>query len=590
MTAHPPPSLDAGDRRVAIANAEAAAALVAGLIAGGVRHAVVSPGSRNTPLVLAFAAAGIELRAVLDERVAGFYALGLARGSGRPVALACTSGSAGTHYLPALAEAHTSRVPLVVLTADRPPELHGCGAPQTLDQTRLFGAFVKRSRTLPPPVDVSGARRRALVHAADDAARLARSCPAGPVHLDAQFREPLWMPGVDAAPAIPVVEDHPPALRLPPPGALADVDAPRAVIVCGPDAAPDAATAEAIARLGRTRGWPVLAEAASGVRFSSDGPDSPIVSTYDALLRGPLATLAPDRVLRFGRASTSKPLTRWLAAHAVGRMTAVDPAGERHDPDHLARVVEADALAVAEALCDPGAARAPQWLARWRSADRAAAGHLRAACAEGWWSGAIVARLMAALPEGAALHAANSMPIRDIDGFALPGASRPTVFTSRGTNGIDGTFATALGEARARGSAPLALLVGDLATLHDAGGLLFGGALLDGRWTAPVVAVVVDNGGGGIFEYLPVAAHPDQFERLFLTPQPARLDALCAAAGVGYRAVGDGSALDAALLDGFAAPGITVVHARVDRADDVARHRRVWDAVARLSLDRGAAR
>ncbi len=592
MTARPPspPDLpETRDRRVARSNTEAAAALVGALVAAGVRHGVVSPGSRNTPLMLALAAAGIEVRAVLDERVAGFYALGLARASRRPVALACTSGSAGAHYLPALVEARASRVPLVVLTADRPPELHGCGAPQTMDQARLFGVHVKRSRTLAPPqLDGPGAALRAWRSAGTDATAEALACPMGPVHLDVQFREPLWMAGVEAAGEPPVERRGLPIVagpRPPAPAALAALrdrlrDTPRGVIICGPDAAPDGETAAAIRALGAARGWPVLAEAASGVRFAGQQTGG-VLTAYDALLRGPLAESVPDAVLRFGRTSTSKPLAQWLARVAVGRLITVDPAGERHDPDHLAaQVLTGDAPSVAAGLLDADAAVDAGWSARWTAADASAAARLDAACATGWWSGAIVRRLVAALPAEAALHAASSMPIRDLDGFAR--RERPlTVYSSRGTNGIDGTFATALGEARIGGARPLALLIGDLAALHDAGGLLFAGALRDG-WAAPVVAVVVDNGGGGIFEYLAVSAHPTRFEQLFLTPQPARFDALCAAAGVDYVAVDDADGLDAALTAGLAAPGITVIHARIDRTEDVARHREAWAACAEV--------
>lgn len=584
------------DRRTARRNRQAAAALVAALVEGGVEAAVVSPGSRNTPLMLAFAEhGGVEVRAVLDERVAGFYALGLARASGRPVALACTSGSAGAHYLPALIEAERSRVPLVVLTADRPPALHGCGAPQTLDQTRIFGAFAKRSRTLPPPDDDTP--RRALRGAAADAVACARACPAGPVHLNVQLREPLWMAGLPDDPPRPsIVEPRPPALRAPDPTAVARFEdrakaAERGVIVCGPDAAPGRETARAIIALGRRLGWPVLAEAASGVRFAVDGDGGrpQTIASYDALLRGPFGAVGPDCVLRFGRASTSKPLTRWLARHAVDRLVAVDPAGERHDPDHLAaQIIEADARLLADAIGGPG--RAGGWRARWIAADAVARGALRAACAEGWWSGAIVHRLLAALPYDAALHAASSMPIRDLDGFgdpALLGAGCPPVYASRGANGIDGTIATALGEARGRGPAPLALLIGDLATLHDVGGLLLAGQI---EPMGPVAIVVVDNGGGGIFEYLPVAEHPARFEELFLTPQPAALEPLCAAAGVGYRAVEHGEALTAALTASLTRRGVTVVHARIDRRADVARHRAAWAAVGEAvsAIDGGA--
>lgn len=588
------PPADPG-RPTALANRRAAAAIVAALVDGGVEAVVISPGSRNTPLMLAFAEhGGLEVRAVLDERAAAFYALGLARASGRPVALSCTSGSAGAHYLPALIEAERSRVPLVVLTADRPPALHGCGASQTIDQTRLFGGFVKASRALPPPHP--GASPRALRSAAADAVALAWRCPAGPVHLNLHFAEPLWMAGLHPDPPIASAgAAPPPAPRPPAPEAVAAVQATvntarRGVIVCGPDSAPDAATARALIDLGRRLRWPVIADGASGVRFAGGG-EGPTIAAADALLRGPFAEVGPDCVIRFGRTATSKPLAQWLARHAVDRLIAADPAGERHDPDHLAaHVIEADPRLLAAAIA--GAASDDGWLRRWTAADGLARQALRAASAEGWWSGAIVQRLLAALPPDAALHAASSMPIRDLDGFgdpALVGRGGPTVYSSRGANGIDGTVATAMGEARAA-ARPMALLIGDLATLHDAGGLLLAGQLAAEDWRAPVAIVVVDNDGGGIFEYLPIAQHPAHFERLFLTPQPAELAPLCAAAGVGYRAVGDGRALSEALDAALGRPGVTLIHARIDRREDVARHRAAWATVSEVVGVPGGAR
>lgn len=574
----PAPDRDAATAR---ANAEAAAEIVRALVDGGVRAAVMSPGSRNTPLVLALAAhPAIALWPALDERAAAFFALGLARASGRPVALACTSGSAGAHWLPAVVEAAHSAVPLVLLTADRPPELHGCGAPQTVAQERLFGDFVGFARALPPPRP--GGDPRFVRAVVADAVSRALGPPMGPVHLDVPFREPLWLPGVEAAagPSGPPTVHHR-APRAPGRAAVAAArariaEARRGVIVCGPDAAPDARAARAIADLGARLGWPVLAEAASGVRFG----DGPVVATYDALLRGPLGALEPDCVLRFGLSATSKPLARWLSRVGGGRTLLVDPGGRRHDPDRVADALfEADPGAFAEALDGPRADAA--WTARWLGAEEVARHALRAACADGFWSGAVAAALVDALPADGALHAGNSMPVRDVDAFALPRRGRALrVLVSRGANGIDGTIATAAGEALARAPRPMALMLGDLAAVHDAGGLLLAGQLFRRDPPAPLAVVVLDNGGGGIFEHLPIAAHPTQFERLFLTPQAVDLGALCAAAGVGYRAVDDRGALDAALGAALGRPGLTLIHARVDRTLDLDRHRAAWRAVA----------
>ncbi|MEZ4432242.1 MAG: 2-succinyl-5-enolpyruvyl-6-hydroxy-3-cyclohexene-1-carboxylic-acid synthase [bacterium] len=552
MSADPKP-----DEAQAAANAAAAAQLAAGLADAGVRAAVISPGSRNTPLVLALAARpDIAAHSVVDERVAGFLALGLARASGRPVVLSCTSGSAGAHYLPALIEAWHSRVPLVVVTADRPAELHGCGAPQTIDQRHLFGGFVHLSRDLPAPAP--GLPDAWIRAAAADATRRARR-RGGPVHLNAAFREPLWMPGlaVEAPAARPEAAEAP--FTAPPLAALADrvTAARRGVIVAGPGAPPLAPLAEAL-------GWPLLAEAAAG-------PNPGRITTADALLRGPFARHRPDLALRFGLPPTAKSLNRWL--HGVDTIT-VDPHGDRLDPTHAAAVVEADPAALAAALAALPTAPDADWRPRWRRAEAIARATLDRHLRDGLWGGAIAAALTAARP--AAIHAGNSMAIRDLD-LADPGPAR--VYSSRGANGIDGTIATAAGEALAT-AGPLAALLGDLSALHDAGGLLHAGAL-----DRPLTLVVADNGGGGIFEYLPIAAHAAAFERWFLTPRSTRLDALCAAAGVRYAEVTAAPALAPALAAAINRPGVDCVHVRVDRQDDTARHRAAWAAVAAATED-----
>lgn len=537
----------------ATANAQAAAHLVAGLVDAGVRAAVISPGSRNTPLVLALAAhPKITAHSVVDERVAGFLALGLARASDRPVALSCTSGSAGAHYLPAVIEAWHARVPLVVITADRPPELHGCGAPQTIDQRRLFGGFVHQSRDLPPPAsDLAPDWLRA---AALDATRCA--CRRrGPVHLNAAFREPLWLPGVTVAPlAARALADTDPG-SPPIPEAIANrvAQARRGVIIAGPDAPPLVPLAQAL-------GWPLIAEAAAG------HPNPGRITTADALLRGPFARHRPDLVLRFGLTPTGKSCNRWLADAPT---LLIDPAGDRHDPSFTATVIEADPARFASTLATLTTTPDPDWLSRWQAAETRARAVLDRANATGLWGGSIAAALVAAQPH--ALHAGNSMAVRDLD---LAAQLPPRVFTSRGTNGIDGTIATATGEAFAT-PGPFAALLGDLSALHDIGGLLHA-ATLD----LPLTLVIADNGGGGIFEYLPIAAHGADFERWFLTPRPTRFDALCAAAGARYTEVADAAKLAPALAEAVARPGLDLVHVRVDRAEDTARHRAAWAAVA----------
>ncbi len=535
------------------------ALLLGALAARGLREVVVSPGSRSAPLVLsALDHPELTVRVVLDERVAGFVALGLSRAGGRPVALVCTSGSAAAHYLPALVEADASRLPLLVLTADRPPELHGCGAPQTVDQRRYFGAFVRGARDLCGPMPDA-----AWVQAAVAAVDLATGIPAGPVHLNVAFREPLWDPEADGQVRRPSAQVG--AVRGAPrleSSAIAELtdrlrSAGRGVVFCGPGAG---VSASGVRRLADHLGWPLLAEAASGTRFGA--PPGGVVWSYDALVRA--GAPAPDLVLQFGRAAVSRPLLRWLSG---GPCVRVDAAGARHDPALAGGVlVAADPEHLARDLADAlGAAPADdRWRAAWMAAQTRVAALVSAADAE-LWEGAVARAVVAALPLGHALHVASSMPFRDVDAF-VPAAGRALpVFASRGANGIDGTIATAAGESLGRG--PVALLTGDLAFLHDVGGLLAAAEL-----GADLTVVVIDNGGGGIFDFLPIAAHPTAFERCFTTPQRGRIDALCAAAGASHTRVEDVHELRPALSAALGRPGLDVVQIIIERHRNVARH------------------
>ena len=557
-------------------NSAHAGTLIDTLVAGGVAEAVVSPGSRSTPLVMALAArtTAIRVHVVLDERAAGFVALGLARASGRPAALVCTSGSAGAHYLPAIIEASESRVPLLVLTADRPPELHGCGAGQTIDQQRLFGGHVRWFVDVGPPrPDAAPLWLRALAAQAVD--RATRS-PAGPVHLNVPYRKPLWEPGPPApavAPARIVRLDRAAGDLGPLPAALAG----RGVIVCGPLPGPvsrERATAvgEAVATLGARLGWPVIAEPTSNARFGHAGA----ISTADAFLRDPRVgqRLAPEVVLRVGQAPTSKAVSRWVAQRA-DRVVLLDPDAVWHDPDHTATLlVAADVTEVAERVAPR--AHPPSWLAQWSAVDRAAQKAMaqRTDPEAPLWEGAVARAAVCALPEGGALHVASSMPIRDLDlaGGAL--SRRVRVLCSRGANGIDGTIATAAGEAMAWPRGPLLALVGDLALRHDLPGLSAAVAL-----GVRLTVVVTDNGGGGIFDLLPIAeAAPERVAKYFTTPQGASLADLVRATGARFtEATTPGAALRRAIAAELEHDGVGVVCARVDRA---ASHRARADAVS----------
>ena len=531
------------------ANATACATLVDEWARCGVRHAVVAPGSRSTPMALALAARDdIAVHVVHDERVAAFVALGLGL-EGVPAVLLCTSGTAAANFHPAVVEAGLSDVSLIVLTADRPPELRGVGAPQTIDQIELYGRSVRWFHDAPPPDAAGPDEWRPL------AQRVFSTAAHGPVHLNLPFREPL----LGAVGAIPP-EIGPP---LPVPRGIAtsgpvppDLDRQRGVIVVGGRHGHEVGEIEALAaRLG----WPVLADPLSGCRVLPQA-----VTAFDALLRHEAFARdhAPQLVVRFGRPPASKVLTQWVVASGAAVLQVGGPGVI--DPDH--NVARFCSLADLGPLT--GAAGTP-WLARWQHANVRAESALDAAVHGDVLTEPAVARTVAAwLPGGAELVVSSSMPIRDLEWF---GGTRARAHANRGANGIDGVVSTALG--RALDGRTTVVLIGDIAFVHDSNALV----ALAAR-NADLRVVVVDNGGGGIFSFLPQAAAlaGDRFEQLFGTPHGTDVAALASAHGVAARTVTTSDELRAALDQ----QGPTVIRVATDRAANVREHARLNAAVA----------
>jgi 2-succinyl-5-enolpyruvyl-6-hydroxy-3-cyclohexene-1-carboxylate synthase len=533
--------------------------LLEGLLAGGVRRAVVSPGSRSTPLVLAIGRAEAERRldvtVVVDERAAAFFALGEGRFTNEPSLLVCTSGTAGAHYLPALVEAAESRVPILALTADRPPELRGRGAAQTIQQSGMYAHFVRRTFEVgpaePDPRAVDGLLRTGVL-----AVHATRWPDPGPVHINAAFRKPLEPDGGEhpdvealsrrvaetlraglATPDLPTAV--PPQTALDAVAERLDAAA-RGLLLLGPCGPASAPSAEAVSALARATGFPVLAEATSQHRFGAvhHGPaldvSEPLFASARFLERG-----APDLVLQVGGAPTGRALGAWIADSGVERIVLARH-GVPEAFNQAARIIIGDLEPTLRGLVDrlavrrqgqdddPAAGAAPDWLEEVaRAADHARSLATEDAGRAGSQGEAVRAAVDAA-PGGGVLIVGNSMTVRDVDLY-VPARDRDiTVLAQRGAAGIDGLIAGAAGSAGASGR-PTLLLLGDVSFQHDVGGLAAAGV------ETPLAIVVIRNGGGRLFELLPVHGFPEvgpTFERYFLTPPVVNVALAAEAFGV----------------------------------------------------------
>ena len=576
------------------ANTALASAMVEELARCGVRRAALSPGSRSTPLALAlWRQPAIEVTVLLDERSAGFFALGTALASRVPAAVLCTSGSAAANLHPAVVEADEAAVPLIVLTADRPPELRGIGAGQTIDQLKLYGEAVRWFCE----VGTHQADDEGLLHFRSVACRayaMAAGDPRpGPVHLNVPWREPLApVPVADAVTATgplalegrgerPLNAVSSSAATLEP-RLLEELceriaGEPRGLIVAGRQ--PDPALAQPLARLTSAARYPVLAEPTSQLRL---GPHdrSQVISAYDLLARETPERLQPRLILRIGDMPTSKPLRQWLSGIEGLRQLVVDPIADWRDPTRRAEtVVRADPAALAGRLAQLLAERgrddedaANAFAAGWTAADRAtraAVGSELEALDELSEPGAWLA-LAEALGDDDAVLAASSMPVRDLEAFLPSGSRRVRFYSNRGTNGIDGLVSTASGIAKAGGGRTWAVL-GDLALFHDLGGLAAA------RQAENLRLLILDNGGGGIFHFLPQAEQlsEDEFEALLGTP--SGLDPAAAAELFGLDVAVPGS--PAELAEALAGEARMVV-VRTDRQRNLELHRQLARAAA----------
>lgn len=556
-----------------------AAAMVDALTAGGVHDACVSPGSRSTPLALAFARdERIKVHVHVDERTAGFFAIGLSAATFAPVALVCTSGTAAAEYHPAVVEASRGRVPLITLTADRPPRLRNTGANQTIDQVELYGTAVRRY--LEPPLPATAADADAWFDTGVRALEAAHGPRPGPVHVNCPFDEPLVPNGPSgwvrrAAPVAPTDDGDQDEIDATLEAFLSMYAGRRGVMTIGSLRPPQTLS---LLSFGERLGWPVLAEPLSGLRLDASSAGRALAAGQQLI--GDDAWLArhrPEVVLQVGATPTTRATQRLVAE--TDALVVLDRDHPDPDPDGIAdQRIAVDPEAFAARAWDQREttiARPKGWLDTWRRADlrvHAAIDRLL----DGWedpFEGRIARDVGRFVPRGGVLWTGSSMPVRDVDAYLAP--RRPPriwnpsdllrVMGNRGASGIDGSVATILGVATAN-VGPTYALVGDVTFLVDAGTLLWAGP------SGPdVVIVVVANGGGQIFSTLDHARLPE-LEELFVTPHPADIAAVCAAAHVGHRHVDRSSTFVAAVEDAARTGGVQVVEVKAD--PEIQRRRR----------------
>ncbi|WP_244648034.1 MULTISPECIES: 2-succinyl-5-enolpyruvyl-6-hydroxy-3-cyclohexene-1-carboxylic-acid synthase [unclassified Lentimonas] len=552
----------------------------------GVETVVVSPGSRSTPLTIAAARnPKLEAISILDERSAGFFALGLAKRTRKPVALVCTSGSAVVNYHPAVLEASMSGTPLLVLTADRPAELRDCSSGQTIDQMKIFGDSVRAFYEMALPESTPALLaylRQTLVHAVDRSL----NGNAGPVHLNFPFRDPL-LPEVNAVPVIEATALEAEATVSTRPcemvGCGANFDTValerlashrQGVIVVGAvnPRDGDESFADAVAMLSHKLGWPVLSDVLNPLRGHA-GQNQSLICHYDAFLRNPATaeSCEPTAVLQIGPLPTSKVLRAWLAgSEAVAFLLSDRPINT--DPLHrVATPLHGEAHVLAELLAHQSVD--PDWIQSWVRLEQQAVATLDAKfeATDALFEGKVSWLLSQHLPVGTPTFIASSMSVRYAEFFWNADSRACPIFCNRGANGIDGTLGTALGVAH-RGS-PAVLLSGDLAFLHDSNALLAAGEL-----KGSLTVVLVNNNGGGIFEHLPVAAMDADFEQYFATPQRVQIDQLCAAHGVAHQQVADWEQFVAA-ISSLPEQGVRVIEVPTDRKADVTTLRALIESV-----------
>jgi 2-succinyl-5-enolpyruvyl-6-hydroxy-3-cyclohexene-1-carboxylate synthase len=562
------------------------AAFVAELVQTGVTEAVVSPGSRSTPMAMVMAEhPGLNVHIHVDERSAAFFALGIAKASGKPVAILCTSGTAAANYFPAIAEANISRIPLIVITSDRPHELRDVGAPQAIDQIRLYGHHVKWFVEMAIP-EQSDEMLRYVRSVCGRAAATALQAPSGPVHLNFPFREPL-IPRIDNENVF-QLKERPRRYVNVRNGALtidkndmseiaaAINEHENGIIVCGQ--MEDEAFTEMLTMLSDRLNFPILADPLSQLRSGKHSTEN-VIDAYDTFLRNADAKsdLKPTMILRFGSMPVSKALTIFLKENYQAEHFVVDGAGGWRDPAVLStEMIYCNETTFCQTLLsEVKANKNQQFLHKWQALNRLTKDSLTVIKDTTELSESrLFYQLAEMIPDHANLFVGNSMPIRDLDSFFHNNEKSIRILANRGANGIDGTISTALGAA-AVSSQPSYLVLGDLTFFHDLNGLL--AAKL---YPIDITIIIVNNNGGGIFSFLPQAEHPKHFELLFGTPLDLDFEHVVRMYNGKFTRVQDWDHLGSTMESVKSTHGLNVIEVVTKRDRNTEEHRKMWNLVS----------
>lgn len=583
-------------------------AFVDELARAGVGNVVICPGSRSTPLTLTFAAEErIRKWVLVDERSAAFFALGIAKQSGVPVALVCTSGTAAANFFPAICEAKASRIPLIVMTADRPPELQEVGAPQTMGQKYLYGEHVKWFTEMPLP-EATDTLMRYARFTANRVVATAWKIPLGPVHLNFPLREPLSNTHIPIS-ALPEIEEHnveawhgrkhnytwsawDETKFLETSGfALKIHNYKRGLVIVGPclGAYIDGISygKGSLPTFANRWGFPILADPLSMVRFINSEEPTLLVDHYDAILRDPefVKRYQPDLIIRFGAMPTSKPLLQYIqASHCP--IWLIDDSNDWLDPTHLITdVFHMDGTWFIKNILGYApnhtlSQETKEWWDTWQQAKKITKNVLGVEISmfQPLFEGRIFTELADLLPEGSGLVVGNSMPIRDLDTFFPATTKFVFLYGNRGVNGIDGQISTALGISACESSIvePMVLVVGDLTFYHDLNGLLAAK-----KYGLNLTIVVINNDGGGIFSFLPQAEHhPDHFEEYFGTPTGLDFSLVTQMYGGTFTRIETWEQFREAVMCGITDGGLHVVEVPTNRERNVEMHRHLWKKVS----------